>query len=162
VAKKEENVCSSTFLLSSSPSKEPLSHNGNSFASSAYCESSASIFSIKSSRPPDRVNQLPQLNSKRSEYGSKAKITCRCKKCGNEWKATPNGLLHGYGCQKCGIKSRAEKSKKKVLCVEKNMVYDSLKDASAQSGNRVSSISNCCNGRVKTAGGYHWEFVSDD
>lgn len=104
---------------------------------------------------PDIIVLQPYLTSK-------AKITCRCKKCGNEWKATPNGLLHGYGCPKCGIKSRAEKSKKKVLCVEKNMVYDSLKDASAQSGNRVSSISNCCNGRVKTAGGYHWEFVSDD
>lgn len=29
------------------------------------------------------------------------KIQCKCKKCGHEWKATPNSLLQGAGCPKC-------------------------------------------------------------
>lgn len=29
------------------------------------------------------------------------KIKCKCKKCGHEWKATPNSLLQGTGCPKC-------------------------------------------------------------
>jgi len=90
---------------------------------------------------------------------SKAKIACKCKKCGNEWKATPNSLLHGYGCPKCARIETAKKNKKRVLCVETNTLYDSLKEASAQSGFSNAAISMCCNGKKETVGGLHWKYV---
>lgn len=38
------------------------------------------------------------------EYiNSYEKILCRCNKCLNEWKITPNKLLDGRGCPKCNI-----------------------------------------------------------
>lgn len=62
--------------------------------------------------------------------------------------------------------SKGEVSKKKVLCVETNIIFDSLKEAglwafpeykSENSGRRM--ISQCCNGNRETAGGYTWKFI---
>ena len=47
------------------------------------------------------------------EYiNNKIKIKCKCKIDGHEWEMTPNSLLNGQGCPKCGIKSRVEKRSK--------------------------------------------------
>ena len=47
------------------------------------------------------------------EYiNNKIKIKCKCKIDGYEWEMTPNSLLRGQGCPKCGIKSRVEKRSK--------------------------------------------------
>ena len=47
---------------------------------------------------------------------------------------------------------------KKVLCIETGKVYDSMMKAERQTGINCSSISQCCNGKYKTAGGFHWCF----
>ncbi|MBQ9408335.1 MAG: hypothetical protein IJU28_02950 [Clostridia bacterium] len=39
---------------------------------------------------------------------SNEKIQCRCKKCGFEWKATPNKLLMGRGCPKCSKRMKKD------------------------------------------------------
>lgn len=44
--------------------------------------------------------------------GSKVKIACKCIICENEWETTPNGLLRGFGCPKCGRKKAANSNKK--------------------------------------------------
>lgn len=48
---------------------------------------------------------------------------------------------------------------KKVRCIETDIIYESLSEAARQTGICLSSISKCCNGKRKTAGGFHWEFV---
>ena len=50
-------------------------------------------------------------------------------------------------------------NRKKVLCVETVITYDSVTAASEQTGINLSNISQCCLGKRKTAGGYHWQFV---
>lgn len=52
-------------------------------------------------------------------------------------------------------------SRKRVLCVETNTVYESTLEAQKKTGIPHNNISNVCNGkkRFKTAGGYHWSFV---
>ena len=47
---------------------------------------------------------------------------------------------------------------KGVLCVETGMVFDSISDAEGEC--KVYNIGNCCNGKRKSAGGYHWKFIS--
>lgn len=74
-----------------------------------------------------------------------------------------NILVGDYALQVLGIDSSNytinKKSKsqcKPVLCVEANKVYDSFKQAQDELGISAVYISNACNGRGKTAGGYHW------
>lgn len=46
-----------------------------------------------------------------------------------------------------------------VLCVETGVVYPSAHEVERQKGILQTSISACCNGRQKSAGGYHWRKV---
>ena len=48
---------------------------------------------------------------------------------------------------------------KPVLCLETGVVYPSMTEASRQTGIDDGSISLCCNGKRKTAGGFHWQKV---
>ena len=52
----------------------------------------------------------------------------------------------------------AKKLSKPVRCIETGIIYTSAKEAERQTGIRNTSISNCCNGRCKTAGKYRWEW----
>lgn len=59
------------------------------------------------------IQKLQQINPDIEILGiytnTKTKIKCKCKKCGHEWEATPNSLLRGRGCPKCGKKRAAQK-----------------------------------------------------
>ena len=48
---------------------------------------------------------------------------------------------------------------RKVLCIELNRIFDSEKQAEAELKIGVSRISECCSGKNKTAGGYHWKYA---
>lgn len=52
------------------------------------------------------VSEMAEINPDveiLGEYtGSKAKLSCRCRKCGHEWETTPHQLLIGQGCPPCG------------------------------------------------------------
>lgn len=51
------------------------------------------------------------------------------------------------------------KNTKKVLCVELNRVFESMQEAQKVTSVKYYGISNCCHGKAKTAGGYHWQFA---
>ena len=51
--------------------------------------------------------------------------------------------------------------KRNILCVESNIIYDSIATASKILNIARSAINHCCNGRKKTAGGFHWKYVDD-
>ena len=48
---------------------------------------------------------------------------------------------------------------KQIICIETGSVYRSITDAYKQT--KIRHISEACNGRRKTAGGYHWEFLEE-
>lgn len=48
---------------------------------------------------------------------------------------------------------------KRVLCVETGRIYDSVLQASVETGIHKTGIANCCRGKRKTTGGFHWEYV---
>lgn len=62
------------------------------------------------------------------------------------------------------IKASVEKCSKPVICIETNTIYKSISEAHRETGADMSAISNCCKKkkRYKTAGGYHWEYVSQE
>ena len=75
----------------------------------------------------------------------------------NSSRKNPNNLPFHHSEE--AKKSISEKKKKKVRCVENQQVFDSQTAAAEWAKTSVSHISQCCNGKRKTAGGYHWEFV---
>lgn len=46
-----------------------------------------------------------------------------------------------------------------VVCVETGVVYPSVREAERQTDIKWQNISACCNGKQKTAGGFHWQKV---
>lgn len=46
-----------------------------------------------------------------------------------------------------------------VRCVETGVVYESLAEAMRATGINNTNILDACKGRLKTAGGYHWEYI---
>ena len=47
----------------------------------------------------------------------------------------------------------------KVLCVETNTIYKSMREAEERTGIHNSKICLVCKGQRKTAGGYHWQYA---
>lgn len=49
----------------------------------------------------------------------------------------------------------------RVLCVELNIIFPSIREANKYIGHPIKSshISECCKGKVKRSGGYHWKYV---
>lgn len=62
-----------------------------------------------------------------------------------------------------GLKGAECCNSKRVVCVETGMVFDCMADAADWAGlNGVSHISNCCNEKGLTAGGYHWVYEGNE
>lgn len=50
-------------------------------------------------------------------------------------------------------------TKYRVLCIETGIIYKNSKEASIKTGVHKDSISRCCSGNRKTAGGYRWKYL---
>lgn len=74
---------------------------------------------------------------------------------GHEWQATVANRATGSGCKQCYWLKQG----KKVINVETQNIYISVREAARKTGINVTGIYNCCAGKNKTAGGYHWKFV---
>jgi group I intron endonuclease len=51
---------------------------------------------------------------------------------------------------------------KQVKCIETGQIFDTVKEASQYFNVDNSSICKVCNGKAKTCGGYHWEYISSN
>ena len=69
-----------------------------------------------------------------------------------------NGSFNYKSAAKNGKKG-AKKTSKPVRCIETGVIYPSTKEAGRQIGIANGSISHCCSGKCKIAGGFHWEYV---
>lgn len=56
-------------------------------------------------------------------------------------------------------KGKPAHNRKKVLCIETGEIFESMGDAERKTGISNSHISQVCNGKLKTTGGYHWKYV---
>ena len=89
--------------------------------------------------------------------GSFKKVWWKCKK-GHSWQAKVASRTEGHNCPICN-----NAFPKKVQCVETGIIYNSLYSAAkAIKLTKGNSISLCCRGKQKTAGGYHWKYLDDN
>lgn len=51
---------------------------------------------------------------------------------------------------------------KRVLCIETKEIFESTMDAQRKTGIFQNNISAVCNGKYKSAGGYHWKYFREE
>ena len=120
---------------------------------------------------PDLAKEWhPTLNGGLSpesvEWGSGRPVWWKCSKCGYEWRATPNHRtrnagVDGSGCYKCARERINRTNNVKIINLDTGQVFDSLTEAAESCGGRKSDICTCCNGKQKTAFGFHWAYLSN-
>ena len=97
---------------------------------------------------------LTNLENK-TEINHKSGITTQNEVSNLEWSSAKENSIHrDYVLNHCGGFGKSP-----VRCIETEVVYLSQSEASRQTGIAASSISACCRGKRKTAGGFHWETV---
>lgn len=91
---------------------------------------------------------------------SHVKVLWICSVCGYEWQASPHNRSNGRGCPSCAKEVRRKSRCIRVRNVDTGIEYDSLILAAKSCGLKSGgdTISRCCQGKQKTAGGYHWEY----
>lgn len=72
-----------------------------------------------------------------------------------EWCSYEYNINYGTRNEKAG-----ESQSKKIMCVETGEIFKGTREASRRTGIAQSNISQSCNGKRKTAGGYHWGFIN--
>ena len=91
--------------------------------------------------------------------GSGKIIAWKCSKCGHEWTTSISDRSMGRGCPICARKKAGTQSRKKVKCIETNMVFDSITEAAKWANINMSSLVGHLKGKSKTSGGYHWKYI---
>ena len=89
---------------------------------------------------------------------SNKKVWWRCAN-GHEWQAKVfDRTRNNTGCPYCsGVGSKI------VQNIDTGEIYNSLKEAARSCGLKSgATISDCCKGKLKTAGGYHWEYYVEN
>lgn len=90
--------------------------------------------------------------------GSTIKVWWKCSKCGNDYECPIKTRKNGGGCNTCAIISRNTSKYKMVRNLDTGEIYESVMSAAEKTGTSRTSLSQCLNGRTKTAGGYRWEY----
>ena len=57
------------------------------------------------------------------------------------------------------IKRLIERSSVPVICVETGTIFNSIRDACRAYNLSPPNVCNCCKGKKKTAGGFHWKYA---
>lgn len=81
---------------------------------------------------------------------------------GQKHHILPKSLYPQYEKTKDAMKRPevyAKIKKRKVVCIETGIVYNSIKEACQMA--KISSIGACCKRKIKHAGGYHWKYVDE-
>ena len=69
---------------------------------------------------------------------------------------------YNYEAAAEGSVKAVKKISKPVKCIETREIYSSAYEAKRKLGITPSKISECCHGKRKTAGGFHFEFVNKE
>lgn len=97
-------------------------------------------------------------------YNKKIKQEIKCDVCGKIFFRQPNRLnrnCKNFCSRKCKGILMSMELKKKVICIERGKIFNSVKEAADFVGIHDSGISKCLKGKQTTAGGYTWRYAND-
>lgn len=69
-----------------------------------------------------------------------------------EWSTRTENINHAY-------KTKLRENAREVYCLELNRKFYSVRSASKELNLKHTHIINCCQGKQKTTGGYHWKYI---
>ena len=118
--------------------------------------------SLAKERPDIAVEFIEEKNgisANNIAVSSNKKMWFRCSKCSHEWLSKVNNRTssNNQGCPVCGRQKARRGRCRQVICVETGTIYESITDANRKTG--ITNITACCKGRIKKAGGYHWNYI---
>ena len=109
----------------------------------------------------EKNNEMGLFPDKVAPHSDK-KAWWKCNTCGYIWQSKIDSRTRmKSGCPECGKRIIAAAKFKSVICIETGKVYVSLKDAEDKTGINRNCIGNCCKGKQKTAGKYHWKYYEE-
>lgn len=76
-----------------------------------------------------------------------------------EWVTKSENNIHKYRTLNFKNENLFKSRRRKVICEETGIVYESLVAAQRETGVLDTHICRCINGRGKTAGGFHWRYI---
>ena len=94
-------------------------------------------------------DNLPQVNHKDENKENNALQNL-------EWCTQKYNMNYGSRTQKS-----AKNRSKPVYCEELNKTFDGASAAARELNLYQSNITQCCKGKLKTAGGYHWRYQEE-
>jgi hypothetical protein len=82
----------------------------------------------------------------------------------NGLNSTPSGQHEVTEIQRTNMANvqKTQCQTKPIRCIDNGIVYSSATEAMRQTNINQSDISKCCRGQRRSAGGFKWEFVTDE
>lgn len=77
-----------------------------------------------------------------------------------EWVTHKSNINHAT-CQRRKGETNTTRNGKPVLCIETNQIYASATAIEKELGYGKGNIWQACNGKIKTAYGYHWTYIEN-
>lgn len=105
------------------------------------------LMESNSKYPVKKIIEMYELGKSTIQIGEKLGFTY----------GTINRIL-----RKNNVELRGVNDKRTVYQIETGRLFSSTMEAQRQTGIASGSISKVCNGKLKTAGGYHWEYVDNE
>lgn len=100
-----------------------------------------------------------KLSTARKKYLSNENVR---KKLSESMKGKNNPWYGKHLSEETREKMRNAKPKKKVVCFETGIIYNSIMEAERKTGIANQCIIAVCKHKRKTAGGYHWKYVEGE
>ena len=111
----------------------------------------------------ERLSNIHQNIVCLEEYqGMNNPIKFYCKICNKPLKKrkTPASILNqDIGCQRCARKLAGIKNSKSVMCIETGIIYNSIQEASEDTGINTGTISKLCRNISNTKFDIHFKYV---
>lgn len=135
----------------------------------AYYNSNKKIYGYNIDNGGNTIGKQSEETRKKISLANlgKKRSTETLKKMSDIQKEKISNSLKGRSVWNKGLKLKRrsdeikKKTSKQVICIETGIVYFGIREAERQTGIKHEYICKCCEGKGKSAKGFHWRYYSE-